>query len=365
MDANQLVLQALEEQRATTECVGSWRYLRFPHRTHGIPRGTAVFDGDVIWGYPEIGRILRLEAGIREQFRAPFWVEEKVDGYNVRVFQHRGQVLALTRRGYLCPFTTDRLPDLLPLRIFAEHPDLVLCAEVAGPENPYNESHPPYVTEDVQLFVFDMMRKNDPHFVPHGERLALQQAYGLPSVPHYGRFELRDLERLKALLRWLNAEGREGIVLKEDSPRDQRAKYVTANACLHDIQVTAMSLLQLPPEFYTQRLLRLVLFLDEAELADSPALCAALGEAFIAGLRQALAQYRQHHKVFRTFRCRFRQEANAQLFIQSLRRLLGHPHVRQRRLAREGAWYVLEFDKVLPKETSMLGHLLGGGMVFD
>ncbi len=308
---------------------------------------------------------MRLETGLREQFSAPFWVEEKVDGYNVRIFKHGEAILALTRRGYICPFTTDRLPDLLPLQIFADHPDLVLCAEVAGPENPYNESYPPYVTEDVRLFVFDMMRKNAPHLLSHDERTHLLHTYDLPSVAQYGKFQASDVAALKELLLQLNAERREGIVLKEDSPRLKRAKYVTSNASLNDLRVTAMHMLQLPPEFYTQRILRLVLFLDEAGLPCSPELYAELGEALIAGLLQAIRQYQQHHKVFRTFRCRFRHEANAVLFMQALRKLLGHPHVRQRRLVQEGAWYILEFEKVLPRETSMLGHLLGGGMVFD
>jgi putative ATP-dependent DNA ligase len=361
----QAVPGALTQGTAERIQLGRWAYVRFaaPHR--GIPRGTAVFADAVIWGYPEIGRLLRLDSGLRRQFRAPFWVEEKVDGYNVRLFQAQGDVLALTRRGYLCPFTTDRLPDLLDLRVFAERPDLVLCAEVAGPDNPYTESSPPYVTEDVRLFVFDVMRKDAPQLLPQAERLQLLQAYGLPGVPQYGRYEVGDVEALKALLRRLDAEGREGVVLKEDGPEPRRAKYVTGSTTLRDLQTTAAAMAQLPPEYYTQRLLRLALFLDEHDMAGRRQLAGALGEGLIEGLLQAVRQYRHHGKVLRTFRCRFRQEANAALFTRSLRRLLGEAQVQLRGLRQEGAFYVLEFDKILPRATGVFAQLLGGGLVFD
>lgn len=365
MDLARAVQTARGRNKAVEECLAQWRYLRFTRKSRPFAIGTAVFDGEVIWSYPSIGRLLQLESGLREQFRGPFWVEEKVDGYNVRVFKHGEDVLALTRRGYICPFTTDRLPDLLDTRIFDQQPDLVLCAEVAGPENPYNEAHPPYITEDVRLFVFDMMRKNAPRFLPYEERTRLLQEYGLPGVAQYGRHHASELAELKALLRTLDAEGKEGVVFKEHSRRGRRAKYVTSQSSLNDIRATAMSLLQLPPEYYTQRLLRLVLFLDEEGIEGSQALYADLGEAMIAGVYAAIRQYKQHQQVFRTFRCRFRQRANALLLVQVLEQRLGPAYFRQRQLRRQGEVYVLEFDKVLPKESEILGNLLGGGMTFD
>jgi putative ATP-dependent DNA ligase len=365
MDIAHAVQAAQRRDKAVEERLGQWHYLRFANKSRPFSIGTAVFDGEVIWSYPSIGRLLQLESGLRQQFDAPFWVEEKVDGYNVRVFKHGGDVLALTRRGYICPFTTDRLPDLLDLSIFDQRPDIVLCTEVAGPENPYNEAHPPYVTEDVRLFVFDMMRKNTPGFLPYEERTRLMQAYDLPGVTTYGRYRASDVAELKALLRTLDQEGKEGVVFKEDSERGRRAKYVTSQANLNDIRATAMGLLQLPPEYYTQRLLRLVLFLDEEGIEGTQALYADLGEAMIEGVHAAIRQYKQHQQVFQTFRCRFRQRANALLLVEALTRLLGAAYFRQRRLEPEGDFYVLEFDKVLPRESETLGNLLRGGLTFD
>lgn len=343
--------------------VGRWHYVRFKHKFDSLPEGSAVFGDKVIWGYPKIGRILRLDSGIQAQLEGPFWVEEKIDGYNVRIFRHNEDILALTRRGYLCPFTTDRLPDLLDSRIFAERPELVLCAEVAGPENPYNEGSPPFIKEDIRLFVFDILRQG--RFIPHREKMQLLQRYGLPSVPQWGRYRLPDLEKLKCLLLQLSREGREGVVLKEDSAEDRRVKYVTGSINVNDIRVGDQGVWQLPPEYFMHRILRLAFFMEEHGIAPTPALCQELGESLLEGILQAISQYREQHKVFHVYRCRFRQRANAELMLDSLERLLGSGQVRRYRLEREDDFYRLEFAKVLPRTTGLLGHWLGGGIVFD
>ena len=61
------------------------------------------------------------------------------------------------------------------------------------------------------------------------------------------------------------------------------------------------------------------------------------------------------------------QSTLERLFRKELlaREKVGHAYVYQRRLKRQGNFYVLEFDKILPKETGLLSHHLGGGLTFD
>lgn len=356
---------AQESQRVLATRVGRWDYLRFSHKFQCFSEGTVVFDRRFIWGYPKIGRILRLEPGLRVQFGQAFWVEEKIDGYNVRIFRRGDEILALTRRGYVCPFTTDRLQDLLDLRIFAEHPELVLCAEVAGPENPYNEGSPPFIQEDVRLFIFDLMRQNSPGFLPYREKQRLLETYGLAGVPAFGHYRADDREALNSLVCRLDQEGREGLVFKEDSPRDHRVKYVTGRINLSDIRVSEGGFQQLPPEYVLHRILRLALFLDEHELVPTAALYQELGRSLLVGTLDAIQQYQAQHKVCHTFRCRFRQRTNAELFLQALEHLLGKGQVRRNHLEQVDDFWQLEFVKVLPRATGLLGHILGGGIVFD
>lgn len=356
---------ALAQRKAFREYFGERAYIRLHDSLDDAPKGTVVLNETVIYGYPQIGRILRLETGLQEQFRHPFHVEEKVDGYNVRVIRYDGRHLALTRGGFICPFTTDRLPDLMNLAVFDEHPDLVVCAEVAGPDNPYLVGHPPYVSEDVRLFVFDLMRQNQPAFLDDGTKEAVVGRYGLNSVTRLGRFTANDWAALQDLVRRFNDEGREGIVLKEEAPGARRAKYVTSNSSIEDIAVTAENMLQLPGEYFTGRILRLVLFMDEERLIPDDGLYRRLGHGFLDGLFRAVEQFKREGKVFHTYRCRFRRRENAEGFVRFLKHALGHGHVVQRRLYEEAGYVVLEFDKDFPKMTGLLGHLMGGGMVFD
>lgn len=364
-ELQQIIALARERNHARDIQFDRWEYLQFTDTFRSVPGGTAVFGDTVIWGYPKTGRIFQLNTGIEAQFERPFWAEEKIDGYNVRIFRQEDDVLVLTRRGYICPFATDRLNDLIDTRIFTEHPDLVLCAEVAGPDNPYNEGSPPFIREDVQLFVFDIMHKGKPECLPHGEKIELLETYGLPGVAQFGRYQLTELESLKELILKLNREGREGVVLKEDSPRDLRVKYVTGNINLADIQVSEGEIQQLPADYYMHRVLRLSLFLEEHGIEPTPEICQELGESLIGGTIKAIKQHRAEHKVYHTFRCRFRQRSNAELMMRAMERRLGQREVFQRRLEKQGDYYLLEFDKVLPRTTGLFANLLSGGIVFD
>ncbi|WP_456452626.1 RNA ligase, partial [Thermococcus sp.] len=121
------------------------RYVRFRDSAKGFRRGTVVFEnGDVVLGFPHIKRVVQLDMGIKRVFKnRPFYVEEKVDGYNVRVVKVKDRVLALTRGGFICPFTTERILDFVNEEFFKDYPNLVLVGEMAGPESPYIVEGPP------------------------------------------------------------------------------------------------------------------------------------------------------------------------------------------------------------------------------
>lgn len=365
MIAQDILKEALKRSKLKSETFGNLEYLRFTDDFKDIPRGTVLFKDTVIWGYPHIGRIFQLSTGIPEQFEAPFWVEEKVDGYNVRVFMHEGQVYALTRGGYVCAFTTDRALDFVYPKFFEENPDLVLCMEVAGPENPYVEESPPYVEEDIKFFLFDIMHKNQEGFIPYREKLKIIEKYGLPSVERYGLYTNKDVEKLKSLLKKLNEEKREGVVLKEDSPRDKRVKYITSYANLNDIRITSFNMLGLPADYYTNRLLRLALFIEEEGLEKNQELYEELGKAFLEGLFSACKMAREEGKVHRVYSCRFRKRENALIFLEQIKHASVHIQVNQLSLKQDGEFWVLEFEKVFLNMTGLLGHLLKGGSLVD
>jgi len=165
-----------------------------------------------------VGRVFVLEEGARRNLPGPSAVEEKIDGYNVRILRaggRSGRLVAVVRSGYVCPFTTDRLPDLADLEpLFDEDPDLVLCAEVAGPENPYLHGQVPRVREDVALFAFDLMHLDRSGVLPVAEADAILDRHRLPRVPRLGVLEPGDAAGLREAALRLDAQGSEGMVLK-------------------------------------------------------------------------------------------------------------------------------------------------------
>ncbi|MCR3882855.1 MAG: RNA ligase, partial [Methanothrix sp.] len=78
-----------------------------------------------------------LSPAIKRHFPDGVLVEEKMNGHNVRVVMVGGRVIALTRGGFICPYSTEVAKDQINPRIFEDHPDIVLCGEMVGPKNPY------------------------------------------------------------------------------------------------------------------------------------------------------------------------------------------------------------------------------------
>jgi hypothetical protein len=124
-EANRRLLEVYSD---VNEALGRERFLeleyaRLRDTVAGYRRGSLVLpDGSVIPGYPSIGRVQSLGAGLRRHYSGAFWVEEKMDGFNVRIFRWQGRTYAATRGGYICAFSTDRLPDLLDSAILDDEP---------------------------------------------------------------------------------------------------------------------------------------------------------------------------------------------------------------------------------------------------
>src|SRR5574341_698963 len=197
-----------------------------------LGKGTIITQEGIIFDFPHIARILHLENGIGKAYTKLFYIEEKVDGYNVRVARIQGRVLAFSRSAYVCPFSTDRIADFLDVKkIFDENPGLIVCGEFAGPDNPYNIEHPPYVKKDIQFFAFDLMMINKPNNMPVEERYKLFDVYGIPTVRRFGRFSASDISALKKVINELEQTGCEGIVIKPIHSVEKLLKYVTLGSC--------------------------------------------------------------------------------------------------------------------------------------
>ncbi len=216
-------------------------YLVFRREWKKFREGTTILvkDGEVriVHGYPSIQRILLLKA-IPRHFIDDVVVEEKLDGYNVRVVLFADQILAITRGGYICPYTTARIRMLYEeflKSLFKKYgEDLVVCGEVIGTENPYVQHYYPEAPT-FDYYVFDIMR--DRFFIPVTERNEIIDDVGLKRVRRLGVIDKNDLDSVKEIIRKLEREEREGIVLKDPKHRVKALKYTTSYTHFHDLEL--------------------------------------------------------------------------------------------------------------------------------
>jgi putative ATP-dependent DNA ligase len=205
-------------------------YHVLPDARHGVERGTVVVDDAVVRGYPSVPRILALEAGVRSVFDADETVaiEEKLDGFNVRVADVGAEgPLAFTRSGYICPYTTDRIRTLLDLdAFFADHPEKMLCAELIGPETPYTvHDYDGVDSHAVRVFGIRDRSAATPLAVTRRRDCCTQ--YGFPQPRLFGRYDPeRAVGAVRDAIAELDDAAREGVVLKTGGG-DPRAKYTT------------------------------------------------------------------------------------------------------------------------------------------
>lgn len=180
LDISEKRLEKLIERRILTANWGKYRQLlRFDKKVSHIEEGSVLNQQsnelELVRGFPKIRRALLLESAIIKNFETAdsVAIEEKMNGYNVRAAEINGEVLAFTRGGLVCPYTTEKVRELINLDFFRDHPDLVLCAEMVGPDNPYVPKDI-YNIDSLQFFVFDIRKKIQENPIPLMKKESLQ-----------------------------------------------------------------------------------------------------------------------------------------------------------------------------------------------
>ena len=255
-----------------------YRYL--PDARHGVERGTAIVGDGVVRGFPSIPRVLVLDPGIPDFFDGPVAVEEKLNGYNVRVadvhFDERdasdrdGAVgpLAFTRSGRVCQYTTAVVREQCDLdAFFADHPELMVCGEVVGPDNPYT-AHDYDDVDSVTFRVFDLRHRERGEPLPVERRRGLCAEYGFEQVRSFGTYEPgAAVDAVAAAIDDLDERGREGVVLAAADGR-RRLKYTTSAIHRSDLAHAFALPFDYGREFLFSRVLREVF--QAVERDDSP-----------------------------------------------------------------------------------------------
>ncbi|WP_051920425.1 RNA ligase [Thermodesulfobacterium hydrogeniphilum] len=337
----------------------SWKnknFFRLNKEFRSYPLGTFFNEKLFVPGYPHIPRVYVLKTGLKRYLKYPFYAEEKIEGYNVRLVKVEDEILAFTRRGYVCPFATDRWEDFLPNlpEFFEENPDFVVCCEVAGPENPFVSEYPPYIKEDVNYFVFDFMEKGTGKFINISKKLKWLEKYNLNSPEINGPFDPeRDYKEIKELLARYHLEKREGVVFKPED-KGSRVKYVTPFSNLEDLKVVFPYLGDIDPYFISLRLIRLALNLYEFEEFKEE-VYNKLGPNMFEEILKMFNEDKPSQEIFKV---RFKKESNYLAMLAHFR--LAKVNVEIKRAEWKNGYLHIEFVKIYPKATQFWKSKLEG-----
>ncbi len=285
----------------------------------GYEEGTAVIVGGegprVVRGFPSIRRVLLLSVAVPRHFPGKVYVEEKMNGYNVRVVEVDGQIYALTRGGYICPYTTARLRRLYGdelASLLKELEGYMINGEVVGLENPYTRHRYPEAPL-FDFFVFDLREASTNKPVPVEERYRLVEEHGLRSVPLLGVVDRRDVDAIRGFLEKLEGEGREGIVMKDPEYRVPPLKYTTGAANLGDIAAGMRFFFDEGRSYLYSRILREAFRAYEAGSLDD--LAEKLGRSILEPLLASIEEVEEGGQLVEEFTLRFASRGEAEEFL--------------------------------------------------
>ncbi len=270
------------------------QYRHVPDYRRGVERGTTLIDGTVVRGFPKVPRTLVLSAGIPEWFDnypgERIAVEEKLNGYNVRVVRLDGERLAFSRSGMVCPFTTRILERLVDLEaLFEQYPEAMVCGEMIGPENPYTAHDYPEV-DSLAFRAFDWRDRLSGEPLPVETRRERYETFDVPQTRLFGQFEVDEAAtEIRRIIEELDADGREGVIMKSPDGTEQ-LKYTTSAANQDDLAYAFSLPFDYGQPFMFRRLIREGFQSIEWDESDAVARERAheLGEAILLSMRETI-----------------------------------------------------------------------------
>ncbi|MDI9395319.1 MAG: RNA ligase [Euryarchaeota archaeon] len=323
-------VQQLFEKNYLARNWGKHEYLfRFDKEVSRIERGTVLYEkGDsfeVIMGFPKIRRAMVLDPTLKKHFNGleKVAVEEKMNGYNVRVANVKGNILAITRSGYVCPYTTERTNVKLNLKFFDDFPELVLYGEMVGPDNPYVPKEI-YGIESVEFYIFDIREKNTGKPLPTSKRRKMMEKYGFLQVRSFGEVPLENAPKeIADIIRELGKTGHEGVVIKDPEMLLPPLKYTSSQNNFSDLRHAFKFYNEAGRDYMLSRIVRegfQTVEWDEDE-AEFKKRCIQLGESILNPLRDSIRTVKNGQRLYEEVRIRVKNPKTATEFANYLKRL--------------------------------------------
>ncbi|MDG6244741.1 MAG: RNA ligase [Methanolobus sp.] len=339
---------------------------RFEGHAPQIENGTALIDHygsfELVRGFPKIKRAMLLDPALKGNFSQikSVVVEEKMNGYNVRVVDYRGKLIAFTRSGHVCPYSTERVQNFLKRDFFQDHPDIIVYGEMAGPDNPYVQKNI-YDIDSLDFFVFDMRYKDTGEPLEVCQRRELGEEYGFNQVRLFGEFSINEASaKITGIIRELGEKGHEGVVIKDPKMVLQPIKYTCSQSNCSDLEQAFRFYNEAGRDYLFSRVVRegfqsYEWSEDEEEFQKR---CKRLGESILLPMKGTIAQVATGERLSDDFCIRVRDENVIHKFKAYMERfglyvVLGTPE-------RIGEDYVVEVRKINKSTTDKTMAMLEG-----
>jgi putative ATP-dependent DNA ligase len=303
---------------------------------------------ELVRGFPKIKRAMLLEPALLNIFGEipSVAVEEKMNGYNVRVIEFRGKIIAFTRSGHVCPYSTERVQNFLEPDFFRENPDLVIYGEMAGPENPYVQKEA-YGIESLDIFVFDIRHKNTGEALPVNQRRKLAEKYGFNQVRLFGEISINSASsKIMKIIRDLGKKGREGVVIKDPAMVLQPVKYTCSESNCSDLRQAFKFYNEAGRDYLYSRVIREGFQSHEWNESEENfrKRCLRLGESILRPMKETIEQVDSGERIAEEFRIRVKNKETIFKFRDYLNRF--GLYVALGEIERKGDEYVAEIKKV-------------------
>jgi putative ATP-dependent DNA ligase len=354
-------------KRKTLQYVyGKQELFRFDKPVSSVEGGTAIFlePFKVIRGFPKISRTLMLYPALLKHFSTckKVLVEEKMNGYNVRVAFIDDKLIALTRGGFICPYTTEKVNYLLRRDFFQDHPDLVLCGEMVGPDSPYVPKTF-YNIESLDFFAFDVRKINSGYPMSVMERRKLMDEYGIKSVRLYGEFEVGEAHiAISEIIKDFGNTLREGVVIKDPQMILPPVKYTSSLSNCADLKYAFEFYNDFGRDFFFGRVCREAfqsVEWDENEESMRKR-CRELGESILLPMISTIKKKKAGERIGENVQIRVKNPKTIAEFEEYLR-LLGVDAVFETP-EKIGDEYLVRIRKIRQSTNDKTETILGGQM---
>ncbi|MDQ1251375.1 MAG: putative ATP-dependent ligase [Euryarchaeota archaeon] len=303
--------------------------LRFDKELSHIDRGTVLYEKDgsfeMITGFPKIRRAMVLDPAVKKHFVGleKVEVEEKMNGYNVRIAAIKNDVLAITRSGYICPYTTQKAKEKLNLEFFDDFPELVIYAEMVGPDNPYISKNI-YDVESVEFYVFDVRKKNSGEPLSINKKQEILEKYGFIQVKSFGEISLDTAPvEISKIVRKLGEKEHEGVVIKDPEMILSPLKYTSSQSNCADLRHAFKFYNEAGRDYMLSRIVRegfQTVEWNEKEV-EFDKRCIQLGKSILSPLRESIRYVKEGHRLYEEARIRVRDLKTVAEFHEYLSRL--------------------------------------------